>query len=485
MYQVSEAIWERGEVSVTSPIRRGDVAKAVRGADHGRYSKYGVGLSVVALPFYGASHRILDRLNLAATEDEFGNLRTGPTIFGTGLTNALLGGAAVAVTFLVAVELGYSLLAALATAFALGAATLLAHYASTFLSEPLSALCLSAALLAMLRARRSAEEGATAPAHGALALAGFSAGLVVATKVAHLVMLVPLFAWAALLGWRRARWRGLAFSLLAWGVGCVGWLAAIGLYNRSRFGSLFETGYGREAGMFTTPLWEGLMGLLVSPAKGIVWFSPILLLSLLGACALWRRDREAALAIVAASLAWLGLISRYYQWYGGGCWGPRFLVPLLPLWILPAAEVAEWARRSAAWRWGGAVVLAASVAVAVTPLVVPFDQAGGLLLDEAGVESALWKVEGSHALEGLAQLPRGLVVTARKLAGGEPLGEAGRPASGPRSPDFAFEQYGSHALLEWSRAAFAIAALALSAAIAGAVAAGRRAQKALLSKPPQ
>ncbi len=41
----------------------------------------------------------------------------------------------------------------------------------------------------------------------------------------------------------------------------------------------------------------------------------------------------------ASSAAWLLLISRYYQWFGGGSWGPRFLVPLLPLWILPAAEV--------------------------------------------------------------------------------------------------------------------------------------------------
>ena len=93
-------------------------ARAVEGR---RFAKYGIGPSLVALPFYGASHRLFDRFELPETADSFGNLRTGPTIFGTGLANAVIGGATVAVTFLLAVELGFPLLVALATAVCLGA----------------------------------------------------------------------------------------------------------------------------------------------------------------------------------------------------------------------------------------------------------------------------------------------------------------------------------------------------------------------------
>ena len=152
MYQVTAAIWERGEVAVTSQASPTDIANAALGRDGRRFAKYGIGPSLAALPFFGASHRLFDRLELPETADSFGNLRTGPTIFGTGLANAAIGGATVAVTFLLAVELGYPLLAALLTAFCLGSATLLAHYSSTFLSEPLSALCLAVAVLGLLKA---------------------------------------------------------------------------------------------------------------------------------------------------------------------------------------------------------------------------------------------------------------------------------------------------------------------------------------------
>ncbi len=247
MYQVTAAIWERGEVAVTSESSRRDIAHAVRGSDGRRYAKYGLGPSLVALPFYGASHRLFDRCELLQTADGFGNLRTGATVFGTGLANAAIGGATVAGTFLLAVELGYPLLVALATAFCLGAATLLPHYASTFLSEPLSALCLAVGVLGLLKAKGKGSVKGVVAERGWLATSGFAAGLVVATKVAHVVVVWPLLAWAAVLGWRRARLRGVVVHTLYWSSFFSVWLAAIAAYNWSRFGSVFATCYGRDA----------------------------------------------------------------------------------------------------------------------------------------------------------------------------------------------------------------------------------------------
>ena len=419
------------------------------------------------------------------TADRVGNLRAGSTIFGTSLANAATGGATVAVTFLVAVELGFPLLVALLTASCLGAGTLLAHYSSTFLSEPLSALCLAVVLLGLLKAKGKGSVRGECAGRWWLAISGLAAGLAVATKVAHVVVVLPFLFWAVALGWQRSRQRGLVVHALCWSFFFSIWIGAIAGYNWSRFASVFETGYGREAGNFTTPLAVGLSGLLASPAKGVLWYCPVLVLAMLGWPAFWRRDRACALAIVAASVLWLLLISRYYQWFGGGAWGPRFLVPLLPLWILPAAEIfARW-RRGSGWRVAIVVAVAVSLAAAMTPLLVPFDQTGGLLAKRGEVSAETWNVAGSHLLVSLAHLPRAVAVTTAKLAGRKPLGEAGRPASGPRYPDFAFEHYGSHALLNWTRGCFLLAGLALALAVVFARRASAPSQKALLSSPPQ
>ncbi len=486
MYQVTQAIWDRGEVTVTSPSRRGDVAKAVVGRGRQRFAKYGLGPSLVALPFYGASHELFDRLELTPSVDGFGNERTGPAVFGTGLANAVVGGGVVAVTFLLAIELGYPLLVALATALCLGSATLLAHYASTFLSEPLSALCLAVTVLGLLKAGKEDSVKGRRSNRLWLVISGFAAGLAVATKIAHIVVVLPILVWVAVLGWRSARARGLAVHSLYWSFFFSCWLCVVAGYNWVRFGSVFATGYGGEAGMFSVSPEVGLAGLLASPARGIFWYCPVLLLAVAGGRAFWRRDRACALAIVASSVAWLVLISRYYQWYGGGCWGPRFLVPLLPLWILPVAATFDRWRQARGWRLAILLILAASLAATASPLLVPFDQAADPVgwLDR-GEPTFAWELRKSPLFASLTHLPDGLAVTAAKLAGRLPLGDASRGGPAPWYPDFAFEHYGSHALLEWSRGCFLVAGLAFGLAVWLAKRAPRVDQKALLSSPPQ
>ena len=143
------------------------------------------------------------------------------------------------------------------------------------------------------------------------------------------------------------------------------------------------------------------------------------------------------------------------------------------------------------WRrgrgWQAAVVLgvAASLVVSMTALLVPFNRTGASVAAERGEFEALaWSVADSPLLLSLVHLPAAVVTTSAKLAGRMPLGESGRPLSGPRFPDIAFEHYGSHALLVWTLGCFLVAALALGCALALARRGGG-AQKALLSSPPQ
>jgi len=76
LFQVTEAIATRGELAVTSPFEEGDVARAIRGHDGRGYSKYGLGLSVVALPAYAAGGwRGAPWRDLEEVRDPEGNLR--------------------------------------------------------------------------------------------------------------------------------------------------------------------------------------------------------------------------------------------------------------------------------------------------------------------------------------------------------------------------------------------------------------------------
>jgi hypothetical protein len=143
-------------------------------------------------------------------------------------------------------------------------------------------------------------------------------------------------------------------------------LAGHALYNQLRFGSLFETGYGAQASAsaFTTPLAVGVYGLLFSSGKGIAWFAPVLWLAPWGVAAMVRSRnhseaarrgeaaRRAGWAIVAAWSVALLVYGRFQHWGGDGSWGPRYLVPVLPLAAIAvgfAVDGVSRARRRLAW----------------------------------------------------------------------------------------------------------------------------------------
>jgi len=153
MFQVTEGIVERGTFAVTSPHDGGDNARSIPGEDGQGYAKYGIGQSLVAIPMYVVSDLLLEPLlPLEDEHDPYGNQRLGPIIYGTALTNALLGGAAVALTWLLARVLAYSRQTACVLALFLAFATPLTHYAATFLSEPLTTLALLTTVYGLVRA---------------------------------------------------------------------------------------------------------------------------------------------------------------------------------------------------------------------------------------------------------------------------------------------------------------------------------------------
>jgi len=110
--------------------------------------------------------------------------------------------------------------------------------------------------------------------------------------------------------------------------------------------------------------WLAALGLLVSPSRGLLVFSPIVAISAVGAVlALQTRQRTPLLGL-AAALAQFVAYACYSVWWGGHTYGPRYVLDLLPL-LVPAAAIGVQA--AMAWRLSRlamAVALAWSVALA-------------------------------------------------------------------------------------------------------------------------
>ncbi len=257
------------------------------------------------------------------------------------LSSAIFAAAAVALFHRLLERRGAPPEAALGAAAAVAFGTPLFFYAGTLFSEPLSAALLAGAALALFWDARPV------PARRAAA-AGLLLAACVLVRPAHAIA-AALFGGAILVrdGPRRGAAAFATLGLLA-AAGAGAYLA----WNWSQFGDPLDFGYpeaaegGRRLNDFSTPLWRGLFGFLLSPGKSIFLFAPVALVAIAGLRRLWARD--AGLGFLAAALpaAYVLFYAKYAQWEGGYCYGPRYLVPTLPLLCAGIGPFLETAGRS-------------------------------------------------------------------------------------------------------------------------------------------
>lgn len=103
-------------------------------------------------------------------------------------------------------------------------------------------------------------------------------------------------------------------------------------WNAIAFGDPFEQGYGPKP--FDTDLTLGLYGLLLSPSRGLLVYTPYLAFALAALVLAWRRAGPVASRLRGLSLVWLatlGLYATYAEWWGGRVFGARFLDDLAPV----------------------------------------------------------------------------------------------------------------------------------------------------------
>lgn len=103
-------------------------------------------------------------------------------------------------------------------------------------------------------------------------------------------------------------------------------------FNLYRYNSVFNAGYEYES--FTSNIFNGLFGLTISTGKGFFVFSPILIVSLLGIVDFYKRYFKEFVLFMSIILVYTLFFANWGEWRGGSCWGPRFLVPIIPYFII-------------------------------------------------------------------------------------------------------------------------------------------------------
>jgi hypothetical protein len=190
-------------------------------------------------------------------------------------------------------------------------------------------------------------------------LTGVCAGCSVAFRPTNVVFLLVLAGYVLLSGWSPDRKGVFALSAVFLPIAYL-------MCNRLMYGHLFSFGEA-ESGFARGALHRGLPGLLISPSRGLLVFSPVFLFAAIGVY-LWFRDGRTwypkiygtCLLVAAVHLV---MISRWRGWTGGFNYGPRLLtdvVPCLVILMIPALRLVEQSR---GWKLAFAGALLVSVVV--------------------------------------------------------------------------------------------------------------------------
>lgn len=374
LFAVTESLGTRLEVDtnaiawtqfVNSP---GEVLGAFGNNDE-VFSKKGPGPAFVAVPFYFAL-RLLTFLNI-----HVGLLQ------GTLLWNGVITALTAALLWITARAMGYRERTGVGLALLFGLATIAWPYAGMFFGEPLSAFSLLLTFYGIYRWKRGAS-------WGFLLASGIGAGLALATVTAHAVLLAVLGVYALYTLWERLRAKGATTTQTVTGLAAfVAPILITGalllLYNWIRFGNPFDTGYHFESGEgFTTPIWQGFWGLLFSPYRSLFLHTPIFLASVAAFYPFFKRHRIETILLALLSVAIIAMYSMWWMWWGGYAWGPRFLVPMTPFWVLLLAPLVDaWTLNRTrlvgntlrlALNWGFVILAALSLVVQIGAVTVNF-----------------------------------------------------------------------------------------------------------------
>lgn len=318
------------------------------------YSPYGIAMSLLGVPFVVAAKA------------------TGHEAVILSMVNPLITACTVVVIFRIVRVLSWSALLGVFAALGYGLFTMALWYTTEGFSEPGVALCVAVIVLGVLRWSQGSR---WAPLWIGLAAAlaiqfRSDSMLTVWIGLVALPLLVPVAALRSL--------RSGSLMVVPMAISLAGLVA----YNELRFHKVFVSSYGVNQGL-DNPLGLGLHGLLWSPGKSLFVFNPLTVLGVIGLGVLvvirWRIAVLFLLLVVPRVL----FFAKWSVWDGGWCWGPRFLLPVLPVLLVAAVVLLRVTSRTTpegmVVRVAAGVLLATSAAVNILSISINAQQWLGVL----------------------------------------------------------------------------------------------------------
>ena len=320
-YQVAKSIVEKGELSVP------ESTISIRGMDGRSYSLYGLGWSILAVPFY-----------------------EGGKIFGRNpenlvlMLNPLVGAATVTLVFLFSIALGYSRRSSLVVAIFYGLGTFawpMAKHPFDHIVETFFVL-LSVYFMYLHTSKNAIIH---------LIFSALCIGFAINTRLVSILVLPALLvlmgagcgvSWC-FMGSKKIFFRKIVIFMLV----LLPFAVLVLFYNYYRFGSIFETGFqllARKTGLdfFSgAPFLTGFRGFLMSPGKGFFYYSPIATLFFFTIVPFYKKHRCTAIAFILLILSYMLFLSRNIYWHGDWAWGPRYLLAITPYVILPITDLLD------------------------------------------------------------------------------------------------------------------------------------------------
>jgi hypothetical protein len=294
-----------------------------------------------------------------------------------------------------------------------------------------SMLLLSLALLVAVRSRSDPR---------LVALLGLPVAAAYVTRPTNLIPLLAFSVWVAVCHRRQAL--GYLLGLAAIAVPFV-------LVNLHSYGAVLSPyyrpgGQGRNAHVV-----EALVGNLVSPARGLFVFSPVLFLGVAGAVRAVRRHRFDGVDVVvwtSVVLHWVVISTTAPDWWGGHSFGPRLFTDMIPFLVysaLPVLQPAPATDATVRRSWPRPVAISAVTVLLVVSMAVHFQGAtmrstwcwNDEPVDVDEQPRRVWSLSPPQALAGYASLAGGASFASESVEGGSVMAGCPGPSGAPRPQD--------------------------------------------------
>jgi len=286
-------------------------------------SDYPVGAAVMALPFYAPSIVC----GVSPSSRIFSELEK--------ISAATIVALSALILYMAAARATANWMAMLlALIYALGTTSLSVSSQALWQHGP-AQLALAAAIYCLVRARDEPRWAG---------YAGLPLAFEVITRPADALIAAPLGLYV-LAGYRREIWRFLAAAIPP--VLFQLW------YSATYFGTPFRVQFFTQpqaeggpavasSGFWNTPLLQGLAVVVMSPGRGLLFYSPIFILSFAGLALAWRKNGDVLLRYLGVgAILSIFLVARWHKTSGGESFGPRLLADLAPIMAIALISLAD------------------------------------------------------------------------------------------------------------------------------------------------